>query len=108
MRSLRRAASTWRWAWPLLLALTSVTVLFAITPPGGPGCPSVWSAAQYHGHGMGPHFYDCRTWGEQTDATIDWAYLSLVVGLGLLFGGYALEGLLRHSHRSYEAKDEAA
>jgi hypothetical protein len=49
---------------------------------------------------MGPHFYDCRTWGEQTDATIDWAYLSLVVGLCLLFGGYAVEGLLRTRHRS--------
>lgn len=100
MRSLRHAASPWRWAWPPLLALATVVVLFAITPPGGPGCPSVWSAAQDHGQGMGARFYDCRIWGEQTDATIRWAYLSLVVGLFLMFGGYAVGGLLHNRHRT--------
>jgi hypothetical protein len=108
MRLLRRAASTLRWAWPPLLALGTVVVLFSITPPGGPGCPSVWSAAQYRGHGMGTRFYDCRTWGEQRDATIQWMYLGLVLGVCLLFGGYALEALLHYRNRSYEARDETA
>jgi hypothetical protein len=97
-----------RWAWPPLLALGTVVVLFSITPPGGPGCPSVWSAAQYRGHGMGTRFYDCRTWGEQRDATIQWMYLGLVLGVCLLFGGYALEALLHYRNRSYEARDETA
>ena len=43
---------------------------------------------------MGPRFYDCRTAGEQTDATIQWAYLSLLIGLCLLVGGYWIEARL--------------
>ena len=89
------------------MALATVVVLFAITPPGGPECPSVWGAAQYPGHGLGARFYDCRTWGEQTDATIQWMYLSLGLGLCLLFGGYAFEGLLHNRHRAHEARDGA-
>jgi hypothetical protein len=55
---------------------------------------------------MGARFYDCRTWGEQTDATIRWALLGLVLGMCILFGGYALEALLHNRSRSYAARNE--
>jgi hypothetical protein len=106
MQLLRRAASPWRWAWPTLVAQATVAVVYAITPPGGPGCPSVWSAAQHRGYGMGARFYDCQTWGEQTDATIRWALFGLVLGMCILFGGYALEALRHNRSRSSAARNE--
>ena len=90
----------WRFLlWPVV-ALAVVLVLFSVTPPDGPGCPSVWNAAQEHGHGMGPRFYDCRTFGEQTDATIRWAFLSLLIGCAVLFAGWMFELRTRREHRA--------
>jgi hypothetical protein len=56
---------------------------------------------------MGARFYDCRTVGEQADATIRWMYLGLILVVCLLIGGYALEALLHKRRRSYEARDKA-
>jgi hypothetical protein len=101
MRILRRLGDAGRLIvlWPVL-AITTAAVMLSVPPPLDPRCPSVLDAATPDGPGMGRLFYDCRTVGAETDGTIRWAFIAVLLGLGVLVAGYSLEGRRRKERRS--------